>query len=624
MAIEFHGKVQERKRNMSHKRVPTRQEVPAEHTWSLTPLFASDADWENLYKQVESRLDGYSTYIGRLHESGAVLKEAIEFHLTLSRQIERLYTYAHLKSDQDKSNQLYMGLHQRALTLVTRAAESASYISPEIQSIPEAMLRPFLEQEGLKEYLFFLHKILRTKPHTLDQQVERVLAMSRELSMASSEVFGQLDNVDLRFGTITDAAGNEIELSHGNLITFLNSPDRDIRRRAFFQYYRAYDEHKHTLAATLTHSARKDLFYSRVRNFASCRSAALFPDDVPEAVYDNLIDTVRASLKPLFSYLNFRKQVLALDELHMYDTYVPIIGEVEFHMPYEQAVEICIQALAPLGSEYTRTLHDGLLGGWVDRYENRGKRSGAYSSGCYDSPPYILLNYTDTDINSLYALIHEAGHSMHSHYARTHQPYVDHEYTIFVAEVASTFNEILLSQHLLRHYRDDPRMQAYVLTREIDNLRGTLFRQTMFAEFEKFTHDTLEANHPLTLETIVGFYRELLSVYFGDTTIIDEELTLECLRIPHFYSAFYVYKYATGVSAAVAVADRVLKQGAPASNAYLDFLKLGGSRFPMDELLAAGVDMRTPQPIQRTIDHFAGLVDQLIEVHSQFQPRRNP
>lgn len=609
---------------MAKKMIPERKDIPLEHTWDLTPLFPSPAEWETLYGEVQSGLDRYQSYRGRLHDSAVVLKEAIEFHLAISRQIERLYTYAHLKSDEDKSNQLYLGLHQRAIALLTRASERASYITPEVQSIAEDTMRLFLEDDALCEYRFFLHKILRTKPHTLEQPVERILAMSRELSMAPSQVFGQLDNVDLTFGTITDADGNEIELSHGNFVSFLNSPDRDLRRRAFFQYYRAYDGHKHTLAATLTYSAKKDLFYSRVRNFDSCRAAALFPDDVPETVYDNLIETVRGNLNPLFTYLNLRKRVLGIDELHMYDTYVAIVPEIEFCMPYEEALESCVKALAPLGPAYGQTLRDGLLNGWVDRYENRGKRSGAYSSGCYDSPPYILLNYEDTDINSLYTLIHEAGHSMHSYYARAHQPYVDHEYTIFVAEVASTFNEILLSRYLLRHYRDDPRMKAYILTREIDNLRATLFRQTMFAEFEKFIHAILEADGPLTLEAMLEHYRALLSSYFGDTMVIDEELALECLRIPHFYSAFYVYKYATGVSAAVALADRVVGDGPASRDAYLDFLKLGGSRFPLDQLLQAGVDMRTQQPIRRAIDYFADLVDQLIQVHRQIQPRRNP
>jgi oligoendopeptidase F len=307
---------------------------------------------------------------------------------------------------------------------------------------------------------------------------------------------------------------------------------------------------------------------------------------------------------------------LGVKELHFYDTYVPLVEDVDFTMPYEQAVDVGVDAMNPLGEEYCQILRDGLLGGWVDRYENRGKRSGAYSSGCYDSQPYILLNYEDNNINSLYTLIHEAGHSMHSYYSKKYQPYVDHDYTIFVAEVASTINEDLLSRHLLDFYQDDPKMKAYVLNREIDNIRATLFRQTMFAEFEKIIHGIVEANEPLTLEVITTTYRQLLEVYFGGTLVLDDVLSLECLRIPHFYSAFYVYKYATGVSAAIALADKVASEGRTAQQLYLNFLKLGGSKFPLDELLDAGVDMRSPEPVERAIEHFDRLVDQLIEIHA--------
>jgi oligoendopeptidase F len=323
---------------------------------------------------------------------------------------------------------------------------------------------------------------------------------------------------------------------------------------------------------------------------------------------------VKKNLKPLFKYLNFRKKALGIKELHFYDTYVPIITDVNFHMPYEEAVDVVVSAMASLGDEYCRVLAEGLLGGWVDRYENRGKRSGAYSSGCYDSPPYILLNYDEHNLNSLYTLIHEAGHSMHSYYSRKYQPYVDHDYTIFAAEVASTFNEDLLSRYLLKVYKDNPKMKAYILTREIDNIRATLFRQTMFAEFEQITHAIVEAHDPLTLEVMTEKYHKLLQTYFGDSLVLDPVLSLEYLRIPHFYSAFYVYKYATGVSAAIALADKVVKEGEAARQAYLAFLKLGGSKFPLDELLDAGVDMRSPETIERAVAHFGDLVDRLIEM----------
>ena len=602
---------------MSEERLlPGRDEIPAGDRWDLSPLFKGENEWEDLFLKLEKDIENYKKYRGTLRESIDIFVEAIEFDLQISREIEQLHTFTHLKSDEDKTNQHYLGLYQRSMNLANRASELSSFMVPEIQSVPDEIISTYLHDERLREYGFYLEKILRYKPHTLKEESEEILAMSGEIAHASSQFFSQLDNADLKFGTIQDDGGDIIELSHGNFITFLMSPKRETREKAFFQYYRAYEDHKHSIATSLTYSTKKDYFYSRVRNFEDCRNAALFPDNVPESVYDNLIETVKNNLAPLFKYLTFRREALKLEQIHFYDTYVPLISDIRFHMPYREAVEVCASSLKPLGEEYTRILIDGLHGGWVDRYENRGKRSGAYSSGCYDSPPYILLNYRDDTINSLYTLIHEAGHSMHSYYSNKNQPYVYHDYTIFVAEVASTFNEALLSSYLLDHYHEDKKMQAYILNREIDNIRGTLFRQTMFAEFEKITHSIIEENKPLTLDTITENYRELLNVYFGDTMIIDEPLTLECLRIPHFYSAFYVYKYATGISAALSLADRVLSEDKSAQRAYLDFLSMGGSRYPLEELREAGIDMENPEPIESAIEHFEKLVDRLIIIYN--------
>jgi oligoendopeptidase F len=598
--------------NMPKKMIPVRKEIENDQKWDLTPLFESDETWEALYAEIEKEIGSYNNFKGKMGQSSNVFKDTLEFHLRVSRRIEKLYTYAHLKSDEDKSNQFYLGLYQRAVNLHTRASELSSFLKPEIQTIPDDIMHKFMTDKAMRDVRFFLEKILRDKPHTLGETVEQILAMSQEVTQASVQVFGQLDNVDLNFGTILDDSGTEIELSHGNFSTFLINPNRAIRKTAFFQYYKAYEDHKNTLAATLAYSVKKDRFYAKVRKFENCRAAALFHDNVPETVYDNLVETIKSNLSPLFKYLVFRKQALGLAELHHYDTYVPVVQNVDFHMPYEMAVDVSVKALAPLGQDYTRKLRQGLLGRWVDRYENRGKRSGAYSSGCYDSPPYILLNYEENNINSLYTLIHEAGHSMHSYYSNKNQPYVDHDYTIFVAEVASTFNEILLSRHLLQFYEAKPEMKAFIINREIDNIRGTFFRQTMFADFEKLIHHVIEQNKPLTRDVITEKYRELLQTYFGDTLFLDPELALECLRIPHFYSAFYVYKYATGISAAIALANKVITEGTPARNAYINFLKLGGSKFPLDELLEAGVDMRSPEPIERAVAHFENLVDQLI------------
>jgi oligoendopeptidase F len=601
---------------MTAHTIPARKDIPQDHRWDLTPLFPDDDAWQALYKEMESELPGYETYRGRLGESPEMLQDAITFDLDLSRRIERLYTYAHLKNDEDKSNPAYLAMYQRAVSLYTRASELSSFMRPEIMDLPEETVRTLLEHDALAAYRFHLEKILRHRPHTLDGPMETMLAMSREMAQTASQVFGQLDNVDLSFGTLTDPAKGEVELSHGNFTTFLQHPDRAMRRRAFTQYYTAYENHQYTIAAALAGSVKADLFYARSRHYPTCRDAALFGDDVPAAVYDNLLEAVKSNLGPLFDYLDFRREALQLENLHFYDTYVPLVREVAFDMPYEKAVDTCIAALAPLGADYTTVLQRGLTGGWVDRYENRGKRSGAYSSGCYDSPPYILMNYDRENINSLYTLIHEAGHSMHSHLSCRRQPYVYHGYTIFVAEVASTFNEILLSAHLLKHYEDDARMRAYILNREIDNIRGTLFRQTMFAEFELRVHTMAETHEPLTLEALTAVYRDLLATHFGGHLVVDDALTLECLRIPHFYSAFYVYKYATGISAAIALADRVMRGEEGAGEDYLRFLTLGGSQFPLDELSAAGVDMRSPAPVVQAIAHFGRLVEALKGVYS--------
>lgn len=598
------------------KQIPARNEIPAEHTWDLTPLFVSDSNWEEVYSNTEQLISRYKNYEGKLAESFDVFLQAIEFDLSIARDIDRLYTYAHLKSDEDTTNQNAQAMLQKAHSLAQRAAEASSFLVPEIQSLPEAVISNYLTNTNISQYVFYIEKILRYREHTLSKEIEEILAMAHEVVIAPMEFFRKLDNADMRFGTITDEQGNTVELSHGNFITFLMSYNRDVRKNAFHTYYKAYDNHKYSIAQSLASSVKKDVFFSRVRKFKSCLHQALFPDNIPDIVYHTLIETVSSNLQPLFKYLSYRKEALGLTELHFYDTYVPLVADVPFSMEYEEACDVCAQALHILGEEYISTLHTGLLGGWVDRYENRGKVSGAYSSGCYDSPPYILLNYDANTINSLYTLIHEAGHSMHSYYSRKNQPYVYHEYTIFVAEVASTLNEILLSHYLLQQYSDNPRMQAYILNREIDEIRGTLFRQTMFAEFELLVHTMAENNKPLTFQTMTDTYTNLLHKYFGNTIVIDTDLYLEYLRIPHFYSAFYVYKYATGIAAALSLAKQIINNP-NASHRYLKFLSLGGSAFPLEELRIAGVDMESPEPVVDALQYFDSLVDRFIDVHKK-------
>lgn len=599
-------------KNTAH--IAKRSEISKESQWDLSSLFKNTEEWEDAFSKVEPEIEKMVFYKSKLSESVNIFTDALEFFFYINRKFDKLFTYAHLKSDEDKRNQQNLGLWQRAIALKSKLSEYSSFLIPEIQAIDLKKIKYYLENEKLKKYGFFIKKIQRHKPFTLSEEIEEVLAVSEEIAYAPYQIFSQLDNADMKFGMIEDDKGESVELTHGNFITFLMSSKREIRKKAFFQYYEAYQNNKHCIATSLGTSIRKDYILSKVRKYSTTRDASLFEDNVPSDVYDNLICTVKENLEPLFKYYRFRKKVLDLDKLHFYDIYAPLVDDVKINIPYEDAVEICAKAVKPLGKEYSDKLTQGLLGGWVDRYENQGKKNGAYSSGCYDSFPYILINYKDNNINSLYTLMHEAGHSMHTYYSNKNQPYVYHDYTIFVAEVASTFNEMLLSSYLLEFYKDDPKMKAYIINREIDNIRATLFRQTMFAEFESITHKIAEENQPITLDVLTSLYSRLLLTYFGDTVVTDDPIMLECLRIPHFYSAYYVYKYATGISASIAIFKNVQQEGDKAKNTYLDFLSMGCSRYPLDELYAAGVDMKLKKPVKKAIEYFDNLVDNFIEI----------
>ncbi|WP_027358477.1 oligoendopeptidase F [Desulforegula conservatrix] len=598
---------------MSALKIPERTEIKHEDRWDLSPLFSSDDEWSKFFTEIENGINEYEAFKGKLGASFEIFKKALDFHMDISRKVDKVFTYAHLRHDEEKSAPNYAGFFQKAMNVATRAAQAGSFMEPEIQEIPDEDINNWMTDPSIKNYSFHIEKIIRWKPHTLDAKTEELLAMSGEMASSAREIFGQLDAVDMKFGTIKDGQGRERELSHGNFVTFMQDPDREIRKKAFLQYYDAYINHKHTIAASLSGSVKKDWFYARVRKHESCLKSALFSNNIPETVYDNLLDAVKKGVPALVKYLDIRRKALGLENLHMYDLYIPLVPEVEFNMPYDEAVKTCIQALAPLGEEYTSVLEKGLTKGWVDRYENKGKQTGAYSSGCFDSPPYILMNYEPGNINSLYTLIHEAGHSMHTWLANKTQPYSNHGYSIFVAEVASTFNETLLSAYLLEKYKDNRNMTAYILCREIDNIRSTMYRQTKFAEFEKAIHSKIEANEPLTLDVITKTYKNLLEIYFGGKLEIDDALCLECLRIPHFYSAFYVYQYATGVSAAISLAKKLMTEGEEQRKRYLGFLSLGGSVYPIDALKTAGVDMSEEKAVRTALEYFEELVERLRE-----------
>jgi len=597
---------------MSSAHTPLRTEIPESDKWDLTPLYTSDAGWEEDFSKLQKSYEGVANFKGKLGESAEGLAKCLEFEKGIDLLVDQLNQYAALSVSGDSSNAEALAREARLDSLLVRVGEAFSFISPEIQEIPDEKFEAFLADPALADWTIPLRKLRRRKLHTLSAAEERLLALGSSVVRGHSETFSQLTNVDMLFGTLKDGEGKDRELTQSSFSSFLQQRDPAVRRAAFHQFYKEFSEHRFTLASSLSNSVRADVFYARARNYPSAREAALFADDVPTTIYDNLISTVRGNLDALFRYLELRRRVLKLEEIHHYDTYVTMVENVKTNVSWDEAVERVMASLTPLGAEYTGTLRHGLLDGrWCDRYENKGKRSGAFSYGTFTSPPYIMMNYKADVFSDVYTLTHEAGHSMHTWYARGAQLYQNYGYPIFLAEVASTFNEVLLTEHLLKT-TDDRSMKAFILNRQIDDIRGTLYRQTMFAEFERESHAAEEAGEALTLESFKAIYRKLLSDYFGPRFAIDAELELECLRIPHFYNAFYVYKYATGLSAAVALATQVLETGD--ATRYLGFLRSGGSRFPVETLREAGVDMSTPAPVQATLDLFSRRVGELEEL----------
>lgn len=592
------------------QRLPARQDVAEADTWDLSKLFASDEDWEQAFAELESYVGGYKQFRGKLSDSAATLAECLTFDSQVSRLGERLGNYAFLKTAEDQANSEYQRMMGRFQNVGTRVAEEASFIRPEIMAIDDERLEQFMQAPELELFRLMLERIVRYKPYTLGEKEEQLLAMQGEMAGATSKIFRQLHDADLKFGTVKNEQGVEIELSPSTFSQFLISPDRNVRKTAFHQFYQQFTAHENTLAATLNGSIQKDVYYARARGYDSALAQALFADKVPQSVYDNLIASVRKNLPSLFKFYDVRKRAMKLDEIHHYDTYVPILSDLDVERTWDEAVMQVCDSLHPLGNEYVETLRAGLTGRWCDRYPNQGKQSGAFSYGTFDGDPYILMNYKPKVLNDMFTLAHEAGHSMHTYLSSSCQPYEYYNYTIFVAEVASTFNEQLLSKHLLENAKDD-RERAYLINNQIDDIRATVIRQTMFAEFEKIIHEMVEAGEPLTLDALKQTYRKLLEDYFGPEFALDDELSLEGLRIPHFYRAFYVYKYATGLSAAIALSQRVLNGGQTELDDYLGFLEGGCSEYPLDLLRNAGVDLESPEPVDTALQHFGSLVDQL-------------
>jgi oligoendopeptidase F len=590
--------------------VPSRAEIPESDKWDLAHLFADVGKWQEDFRWVQQTYPRIKEWRGKLGASAKNLLECLEFEKELDLKLERLYHFASLQLAEDSANTEYLARVGQIKNLLTKIAEAFAFVVPEIQAIDDETFAKCIVDPALTDWRIKLHKIRRLKPHVLSEPEERILALGAAALSGYDDTFSQLTDVDMKFGVLVDDTGREKPLTQSSFSSFLVKHDPELRKRAFEQFYTEFQDHQYTLASSLAYSVKADVFRARARNYSSSLEAALFPDDVPAAVYEGLIKSVRANLAPLFRYFELRRRVLGLKELHHYDTYVPMVAEIQTHISFDQAVEHVVAALQPLGKEYVDVLESGLRGRWCDRYETKGKRSGAFSSGSYGAPPYILMNYKEDVFADVYTLAHEAGHSMHTWFSQKSQKYQDYDYPIFLAEVASTFNEELLTYHLLKQTRD-PKMRTYIINRQIDDIRGTLFRQTMFAEFEKVIHEVEESGDALTLDVFKLEYHKLLTAYFAENFALDPQLDLECLRIPHFYSAFYVYKYATGISAAVALSEKVLRGDAGAIDAYLGFLKSGGSKFPLETLKVAGVDMTTPKPIESTLRLFERRLSEL-------------
>lgn len=594
---------------MSNSSIRERKDVPASEKWDLSTLFKTDEDWEKALAQIVPAAEELAKCKGTLALSCADLLAALRDSEKLWKNAELVGQYAGLQHTADEGDSSATDREGRFSMAYSKAAALLSFFDTEIMEIPDSKINSWIKLPDFADYKVYLQKLLHMKPYILSEKEEKLLALQGETAQTAEKTFSVLSNVDLNFGNI-NVNGKDMPLTQTTWSSFMDNSDRRIREKAYKQFYNTFENNQHTLANLYAGSVNQDVFEMRARGYTSSLEKALYKDKVPLSVYRNLIETVHKNFPVLHRCYELRKKVLKLDELRHYDVYVPLVKNVTVSTPYEQSVEICRQALSPLGKEYTDTLCNGLLHGWADRYENKGKRSGAFSSGAYTGYPYILLNYKDSVIRDVFTMAHEGGHSMHSWYSAHNNPFMQYSYTIFEAEVASTFNEELVFEYLLKNAKDE-QMKTYLLAMRANDILATLHRQTMFAEYEMKTHDLVENGTPLSAEVLRKTYRELLEQYFGPEMQFEENSDMEGLRIPHFYSAFYVYKYATGISAALALANRVTNGGEKERNDYFAFLKSGGSRYPIESLRVAGVDMSCPEPVQSALNTFAHLVEQL-------------
>lgn len=599
------------------KQLPTRAEVPEELTWDLTRIFKDDEAFEEAFQALEQEVAHISDYQGTLSKSADDLLAAIEFLLNIDRRLEVLYVYANMKNDQDTANPTYQAMNARATSLYAKFSEAGAWFNPELLQISDETLQQFMqENQELAKYRHFLEQLTSQRKHVLTSDQEALLAGASEIFSAPSDTFEVLNNADLVFPIVKDEEGNDVRLSHGVYGQLMESTDRKVRKAAFEGLYQVYDQFQHTFASTLSSHVKMHNFNAKTRHYSSARQASLAGNQIPESVYETLVKVVNEKLPLLHRYVALRKKLLNVDELHMYDMYTPILGEPGIKFNYQEAQQKALEALKPLGEDYLAVVKKAFADRWIDVVENKGKRSGAYSSGVYDTDPYILLNWHDT-LDQLFTLVHEMGHSMHSYLTRQNQPYVYGDYSIFVAEIASTTNENLMTEYLLQT-ETDPKVRAAVLNHYLDGFKGTVFRQTQFAEFEQFIHTEDANGTPLTSEFLNDYYGNLNQRYYGDAVEKDPEIALEWSRIPHFYYNFYVYQYATGFSAASALAHRILTEGKPAVDAYLNYLKSGSSDYPIEVMKKAGVDMTKPDYLYDAFDVFEERLNELEQLVAEF------
>lgn len=594
----------------SKNEILERKDIQKEQQWDLESMFVDFSAWDKSYDNAKNMAKDIESYKGRVVASSENLYNVLKDMDELYRITGHLYSYAHMKLDEDTREGDSQALEDKGMGLYVEVGEKTSYVVPEILTLePEKLIEYYEEKPELKLYKKHIYNIMRQKEHVLSAREESILAQMGEVGNSPQKIFSMLNNADIKFPTIKDEEGKDVEITHGNFIPLMESKDRDVRKAAFEALYGTYKGFKNTFAASLNGDLKKNIFNATIRNYKSSREASLDQNNISLSVYDNLINSIHKNLDSMHKYMDIRKRALGVEELHMYDLYTPIVKDVDFKIPYEEGVELVKKSLAPLGEEYMEVVEEGFSSRWIDIYENRGKKSGAYSGGSYDSKPFILLNYHDT-LDNVFTTAHELGHSIHSYFTRKTQPYVYGNYSIFVAEVASTANEALLLDYMLNNVKDKNE-KLYLLNHYLESFRTTVFRQTMFAEFEKIINEHLEAGGALTADYLCETYKKINELYYGPNMVVDDEIAMEWARIPHFYYNYYVFQYATGFSAAVALSGKILEEGKPAVDRYINFLKSGSSDYPLNVLKTAGVDMTTEEPVNNAMKIFSKLVDEM-------------